>query len=191
MKMKLLGFLAAMTLGIAATASAATVERKYDIALTQTDLGDAGPDWFGRLTILCDGSVRTCDGSVRTFSLMLDGVRYQTLVAPFPGAPTLVDNPAFWPSPALMGIVLPAVPVPGVVGPVLQFGNTASVTGGVTTYFNNWGISDCDIQRFCGGGQVLGTYSVTLAPVPLPAALPLAAGGLAALALLRRRRRAA
>jgi len=180
MKMKLLGLLAAVTFGLASTASAATVVRNYNVAFTQDGLGDAGADWFGRLSVLCDGSVRICDGSVRTFSAMIGGVTYDTLVSSFPGLPFLFGDPAFAPDPRLDGFVFPNPPVGGVRDTVLQF-----------TSDGMWALSPCDVDVRCGGGARLGTYALTLAPVPLPAPLPLAATGLAALVALRRRRKAA
>lgn len=189
MKTMLFGLLAAAGLALATPAAAATVERTYEIAFTQNGLGDAGPDWFGRLSVLCDGSVRICDGSVRIFSAVIDGVTYDSF-APRLGATSLIDKPDRWPEAILSGFVFSGVPSAGTQSPYIQFFNFAREIDGVLTYFNSWTRGSCDTGGICGGGFAEGTYTLSLVPVPLPATAMLLPLGFGALAMLRRRKRA-
>ena len=193
MNLKIAAFLAGAAFCVGMPAAASTETRTYDIAFIQDGVGDAGADWFGSLTIECDGSVRTCDGSVRTFTAMIDGVTYDTASTGF-GPITLVDDPTLWPVSIVEGLSFAGPPVDGTSPTSLYFYNFGIDSGGSVTYSNTWDIATCSIAgdlSFCSSARTLGTYTVTLAAVPLPASLPLAATGIASFLALRRRRKAA
>ena len=176
-----LTLIAAATLAAPATAA---VIRSYDIAFTQFGLGDDAADWFGRTTVECDAAQPLCRGTVQSFSATIDGVTYDKLASIFPFPPSLYDDPLIYPFAFVDGFVFASPPVAGVMQTVIQMGIGSTAAG----VFPGWAFSPCTPDVVCGGGRFAGSYALTLAPVPLPATLPLAALGVGALALLRRRR---
>jgi hypothetical protein len=93
----------------------------------------------------------------------------------------------------LDGLVLPAgadgQPEPG--KEVLQFFNFSIGTDPARVDIYSWSIAPC-VANSCGGGAFRGTAVITpvdpIPPVPLPASVALLPLGLAAFAVLRRRR---
>lgn len=169
---------------LSAPAPAATAV--YDPAVTQTDLGDAGPDWFGRATVT--------DGLLTSVSATIAGVTHDEIDAVFSlwHAPDAPGSPYF-PKAYLGGFLFETIPPAGQATTVLQFLTYArfSADTGIYTQLKMWALSPCVIGSFCGGGEVAGSYTMTALPasVPVPAAGALALPALAALGARRRRRR--
>ncbi|MCU0908204.1 MAG: VPLPA-CTERM sorting domain-containing protein [Rhodobacteraceae bacterium] len=172
--------------GLAASASAAT----FNIAFTQTGLGDGGPDWFGSFdtgpgTALLDGVTR--------FDVTIGGVRFDDIALGlgfFNGTTTGGTQ-------ALSGLVADTVVFNTALGipDFAQMPNILFLTGlgDAGTVVQQWGFGVNCSAEICTG-PVLGTYTITQAGDPEPPVIPLPASaallpiGLGALALIRRRR---
>jgi hypothetical protein len=179
----------ALAAGLAAPASAAT----FNIAFTQTGLGDSGPDWFGTF----ETGPGTGFVQVTQFDATIGGTRFTALI-PELGITFLDGTTTVGGGQALSGFVADVVGVDVNTGITLLLQTTGIlVLNGLLedgSAVRTWGFgSSCSIE-FCRVGNVLGTYTLARADTPEPPVVPLPASaallplGLAALAMIRRRR---
>lgn len=150
--------------------------------------GDGVVDYSGTF----DAAAGAAYSEVTMFGVTIDGKTFSSLdTGSFPGAPTYYDgSDSSWPIPYIKGFVFDELfSGLGDTVDVLQMESFGIGNSGGTDYYGVWSISPCTSGGWCGGGQVLGSYTITPVanPVPTPATLPLAALGLLALAAVRRR----
>jgi hypothetical protein len=156
-------FVAASLFAVAGSAMSAIV---YNMELTENGVGDAGPDWFGTVTV--DGSTVVA-ASIAAKGFLLDGLNSPQLPVGFDPVAIYLDA---W---VLEGLFSDG-PQAG-----LQF------WGGTNRL---WSFdADCGLGGDCGGLPVFGTYTLTEASVPSPAPLPLVLLGLGALGAAAKRRK--
>lgn len=167
-------FVAAATLGVL-SASGSAHALQYNIAFDEFAI-TGNENWSGTFEAPEGG------GTVTSFNAVIGGVTYNTLPTNFLfltiGPPTLSGSQSY------------------LSGPFL---NTAFVTGSPPIAVlllgsnNLWGNGSCNIATIATCVRSIqlnkGTYSIS--PVPVPAALPLFATGVAALGYLGRRKRKA
>lgn len=179
---------AALAAGIlAGPASAATYRLELFVGTADNPFGDGVPDWFGRFTAEPPNPI----SPFLTASIRVAGVLYDQLNTFGP-----YFDSATWPNdaPTIDGIV-ESGPIPDFPATVASIGFSPS-SNSVTRQF--WYLTQCALvpggEVECSetppdaGGQSGGFRVSQVAPVPLPAAGLLLAGGLGALAALRRRR---
>lgn len=152
----------------------------FYISFTQDGVGDAGPDWFGTFEAPDGG------GKVTSFSATIGGT---TFYIPDPDFGPFLDPTktfVFNNNPLLLPATKPGI--------VLQEDLSAAFQVALSMHNNNsWAFDSCN-NAACNHGSFVGTYSISdVAPVPLPAALPLFATILAGGGLIawRRKRKAA
>ncbi|MEM1361363.1 MAG: VPLPA-CTERM sorting domain-containing protein [Pseudomonadota bacterium] len=152
----------------------------YEVALTEDGLGDSEPDWFGVL------SFEKSTGGFVKGAVEVDGTIYDS--ATWLGPQILEIGNAVFVLGSMAEIPIEIINNGGTIftpQPVLAFGFSSNPSG----VFTNWGIGTCDSRSCTPSSSNGGSYSLTLVPVPVPAALPFLIAGVGGLALLRPKNR--
>jgi opacity protein-like surface antigen len=152
-----------------AIATGAVQAASYTIELTENGVGDAGPDWFG--TVELDAGGNLISARVLAKGHVFDEVGISNIGTNMLDPVNGTRNTWILSDPYSDG------PTAG-----LQFWGNASM---------NWSFdTDCGMGGSCGGLPLFGNYRLTeIAPVPLPASLPLLLGAIGGAAAIRQRRR--
>lgn len=170
-----------------ACAASPLLAATFTLELTQTGLGDAGPDWFGTVSV----PDAAANGLVSGISLAVNGISYDV---PSSGAWQLYFRTAgsFGPEAFLLGTLL-STAISDTPAPAIWFDAFGqSENNGPIVYTYRWSSFSCSTHvcsnTFAAGGTAQLIEQTDPPVVPLPAAGGLLATALGASWALRRRR---